>query len=167
MEQEQLLEKLRQIRLLCLDFDGVMTDNRVLVSEDGIESVFCNRGDGMGIELLKKHTNVEIIVLSKETNKVTAARCNKLKIDCVHGIENKAENLRRAMESRGLKSEEVCFIGNDVNDLGCLELAGVGIVVADSHAEIIAKAGYVTKAKGGWGAVREICDLIIKAKRQI
>ena len=78
----------KKIKLLVLDFDGVMTDNRVLVTEDGKEAVFCNRSDGLGIEMLKKR-EIEVVVISKEKNKVVQARCQKLKIKFLQGIENK------------------------------------------------------------------------------
>lgn len=151
---------LKKIKLLVLDFDGVMTDNRVLVSEDGKESVFCNRGDGLGIEMLKKK-GIEVVVISKETNKVVQARCKKLKIECWDSIDEKYKLFLREIKKRNLKLENVCFIGNDINDLECIKNAGIGVAVADSYKSVLRIADYITKKRGGEGAVREIADLIL------
>jgi YrbI family 3-deoxy-D-manno-octulosonate 8-phosphate phosphatase len=157
------IKKFKKIKLLVLDFDGVMTDNRVLVSEDGKEFVFCYRGDGLGIEMLRKK-GIEVIVISKEKNPVVQARCNKLKIECWQGIDDKETIFLREIKKRGLNLEDVCFIGNDITDLGCIKKAGLGIAVADSEEPLLDIADYVTKRKGGKGAVREICNLILKSK---
>jgi len=159
-----IIKKFKRIKLLVLDFDGVMTDNRVLVSEDGKESVFCNRSDGLGVELLKKE-GIEVVVISKEKNKVVQARCKKLKIKCWNGIDNKYKLFLKEIKKRKLKLENICFIGNDISDLNCVRAAGVGIAVADSHSSLLKIADYITKEKGGEGAVREITELIIKSKK--
>jgi len=137
-----------------------MTDNRVLVQEDGKEAVFCNRGDGLGIEILKK-AGVEVLVISKEKNKVVLARCKKLKIKCLNNIDNKYNLFLKEVKKRNLKLETVCFVGNDVNDLQCIKNAGIGVAVADSHQSVLDIADYVTKKKGGEGVVREVADLIL------
>lgn len=161
---KKLTEKLKKIKLLVLDFDGVMTDNRVLVSEDGKESVFCNRGDGLGIDMLKKK-GIEVIVISKERNKVVKARCKKLKIKCFNGIDNKKQTLLRKFKKRRLKKENVCFVGNDINDIECLEAAGFKAAINESHKSVLKIADYVTKKTGGKGAVREIAELILGSKK--
>lgn len=159
-----LTEKFKKIKLLVLDFDGVMTDNRVLISENGEESVFCNRSDGLGIEMLK-NKGIEVVVVSKEKNKVVQARCEKLKIECWQGVDKKEAIFLREIEKRGLNLENVCFIGNDINDLECIKNAGIGIAVADSEKPLLDVADYITKRKGGRGAVRELCSLILESKR--
>ena len=156
-------KKFQKIKLLVLDFDGVMTDNRVLVQEDGKEAVFCNRGDGLGIEILKK-AGVEVLVISKEKNKVVLARCKKLKIKCLNNIDNKYNLFLKEVKKRNLKLETVCFVGNDVNDLQCIKNAGIGVAVADSQQSVLDIADYVTKKKGGEGVVREVADLILTHK---
>lgn len=160
---DKLKEKFQKIKLLVVDFDGVMTDNRVLVSEDGTESVFCNRSDGLGIEMLKKK-GIEVLVISKEKNKVVQARCKKLKIKCLQGIDDKDSLFLKEIKRRKLKLENVCFIGNDINDLDCIKSAGIGVAVADSYKLALEIADYVTKKKGGEGVVREVVDLILKRK---
>jgi YrbI family 3-deoxy-D-manno-octulosonate 8-phosphate phosphatase len=162
--QNSINKKAKKIKLLVLDFDGVLTNNKVIVDEHGKESVICDRSDGMGIEILKKRTNVEIIVLSKERNKTVGARCKKLGIKSIQGVDDKANALNFEIKKRGLSYSEVCFVGNDINDLACLKKAGIGIGVADSHTSVLKKADYITTKKGGDGAVREICELLLKAK---
>jgi len=154
----------KKIKLLILDFDGVLTDNRVLVSEDGKESVFCSREDSLGIDLLKNKTDVEVIVLSTEKNKVVQTRCNKLKIDCFQGIDKKFELFLRLIKKKNLNRSQVCFIGNDINDLKCIKEAGIGVGVADSYPLVLKVADYITKKRGGLGAIREVCNIILRAK---
>lgn len=153
--------QIKQIKLLACDFDGVMTDNTVIADENGKEYVVCNRADGMGIELLK-NKGIEVIVISKESNKVVKARCGKLKIPCIQGINDKLPILKKELAKRSLSQEEVCFVGNDINDIECIKYAGIGIAVMDSYPEVKKAANIVTKKKGGEGAVREVADMVLK-----
>ncbi len=155
---------LAAVRLLVLDFDGVMTDDRVLVHQDGSEAVLCHRGDGLGIERLGA-AGVEVMVLSKERNPVVGARCQKLGIGCHQGQDDKLPLLRGLAAARGLTAAEIAFVGNDVNDLECLAWAGVSFAVADARPEALAAAGYRTNRPGGQGAVREVCELLLEARR--
>jgi N-acylneuraminate cytidylyltransferase len=151
------------IQLLVFDFDGVMTDNRVLVFDDGREAVLCSRGDGMGLEMLRK-AGVPLAVISKEINPVVGARCAKLKIPCLQGIGDKLAELTRIVGERGLDLAQVGYVGNDVNDLQCMHAAGVAIAPADAHPDALRAADVVTAAPGGFGAVREVCDLLLAAR---
>ena len=153
------------IRLLVLDFDGVMTDDRVIVCEDGKESVVCHRGDGLGIEMLKRAGRPETIVISRERNPVVAVRCSKLGLQCCHGVEDKLELLKRECESRGLGADEVAYVGNDLNDLACLKWVGMAIAVGDACPTVKDTCGFVTKAFGGDGAVREIAEWFVDSQR--
>ena len=148
------------IKLLALDFDGVMTDNSVIVDENGKESVVCNRSDGMGVEKIKNH-GIDVIVISKEQNKVVKARCDKLKIHCVHGIDDKLSILKKEIERRNIKSEDVCFVGNDVNDIECIQYVGLGVAVNNAYPEVKKVAKIITENNGGNGAVREVIDKIL------
>jgi len=148
------------IKLLAMDFDGVLTNNKVIVDENGKESVVCNRSDSLGIDLLKKQ-GIDIVVISKETNKVVKARCKKLKINCNSGIDDKISILKKEIESRNLKAKDVCFIGNDINDIECIKYAGLGIAVNDAYPDVKKAADFITKKNGGEGAVREIIDKIL------
>lgn len=158
-------EQLARIRLLVLDFDGVLTDNRVLVDEDGGESVFCHRGDGLGLQMLRD-AGVEPFVLSKERNPVVGARCRKLGIAYHQGEDHKLTKLRAVCRERGLESAEVAYVGNDVNDLECMEWVGTSVAVADAVSSVLAMARWTTAADGGRGAVREVCDELLEARRE-
>jgi len=151
------------IDLLVLDFDGVLTDNRVWTDQDGRESVAANRSDSEGLSRLRK-AGVEALVISKEVNPVVAARCRKLKLPFVQGIEEKGPALRRLLEERGVDPGRVVYLGNDTNDLPCFPLVGWAAAVADAHAEVVRRADFTLTKKGGRGAVRELCDLILSRK---
>lgn len=154
---------LSAIRLLVLDFDGVMTDNRVAVHQDGTEAVHCDRSDGFGLERLRQRGRVEAVVLSKEENPVVAARCVKLGLPCFHGYDDKLPKLRELAAERGLAAAEIAYVGNDLNDLEAMSWCGVAVAVADAYPEVRAAADYVTRRAGGRGAVREVCDLLLAA----
>jgi N-acylneuraminate cytidylyltransferase len=153
---------LRDVKLLALDFDGVLTDNRVLVLEDGREGVLCSRGDGFGFDLLRA-IGFPAVVISKEGNPVVGARCKKLKLPCAQGIGDKLPVLERFAREHGLGLDRVAFMGNDLNDLECLRACRLAIAPADAQPEILQIAGLITAAPGGYGAVREICDAIVRA----
>jgi N-acylneuraminate cytidylyltransferase len=156
-----LTARLASIRLLVLDFDGVMTDNRVLVMEDGKEAVFCNRGDGLGLSMLGQK-RIEVVVISKEKNPVVTARCRKLGMECVQDCNDKLSCLSALASSRNLSAAEIAYVGNDVNDLACLRWVGLPIAVADGAREVRSVAHYITRLPGGHGAVREVCDLLLQ-----
>ena len=151
------------VSLLVLDFDGVLTDDRVYVNQDGEETIAAHRGDGMGIAKLKK-AGVEVIILSKEKNPVVNARGNKLNVPVYQGIDDKDKKLSEIIKDKGLSAERVVYVGNDVNDLPCFPLVGLAVAVADALPEVIDQAGLVLSKNGGFGAVREICDLISETK---
>ena len=159
-----LTERLRPIRLAAFDFDGVFTDNAVYVSQDGTEMVRCLRSDGLGLQMLAP-LGVTTIVISTEKNPVVTARTRKLGVRCIQGCDDKREALERVVAELGLTMRETAFVGNDVNDLDCLKVVGLPIVVADAHEDVVAHAVYRTVTPGGYGAVREVCDLIASVKR--
>ena len=146
------------IRLVAFDFDGVFTDNMVYVLEDGSEIVRCFRGDGIGLRKLER-AGIKPVIISTETNSVVSARSRKLKIRCEQGCEDKRAVLNAMIKEMDITLDQVAFVGNDVNDLPCLDCVGLPIVVRDAHSDVLPYALYQTKAKGGHGAVREICDL--------
>ncbi len=149
------------VKVLFLDFDGVMTDNRVWTDQDGRETVAASRGDGFGIQMLVK-AGVPVIVISKERNPVVAARCKKLGIPYRQGIDDKTGVLKREQAKLGVDPAETVFVGNDLNDLPAFPLVGWGVAVADAHPEVLRKADFVLSKNVGFGAVREICDLILE-----
>jgi 3-deoxy-D-manno-octulosonate 8-phosphate phosphatase (KDO 8-P phosphatase) len=161
MPQEKLHamdEIICRIRLVAFDFDGVFTDNMVYVSEDGTEAVRCFRSDGIGLQKLKK-MGIETVIISTEANPVVSARARKLEIRCIQDCQDKRTVLEEMAHDQGIRLSEVAFVGNDINDLPCLECVGLPIVVQDAHQDVMSTALYQTKNPGGHGAVREVCDL--------
>ena len=150
-----------QVDLLVLDFDGVMTDDRVWVNQEGGETVAANRRDGLGIAMLRK-LGIPMLVLSTETNPIVSARCRKLELPAIQGVADKANALRSLLVERQLDPQHVVYLGNDVNDLPCFSLVGCAIAVADAHPDVIAQADLVLSHRGGHGAVRELCDRILQ-----
>jgi YrbI family 3-deoxy-D-manno-octulosonate 8-phosphate phosphatase len=148
------------IGLVAFDFDGVMTDDRAHVLEDGTEGVTVSRSDGMGIELLR-HRGLPMVVISKERNPVVARRCEKLAIDCLQGVEDKWTILRRWLDEREVDPRSVIYLGNDVNDLECFRHVGLAVAVADAHPTVLTAADLVLARPGGRGAVRELADLLL------
>ncbi|KUK46389.1 MAG: Putative N-acylneuraminate cytidylyltransferase [Anaerolinea thermophila] len=159
MEKEQMPQK---ISMLIMDFDGVMTDDRVWVDEDGREMVAANRSDGMGLELVRKQLNIPIIVISKEKNPVVARRCEKLHLPYRQGVDKKASVIKTILAEQKIDPKQVAYIGNDVNDLECFDLVGYRVAPADAHESVRRKADLILQNKGGHGAVRELCDRILK-----
>jgi N-acylneuraminate cytidylyltransferase len=152
---------IQNVKALVMDFDGVFTDNRALVFEDGREAVFVSRGDGMGISLLRR-VDFPMIVISTERNPVVSVRCKKLQIECVQGVDDKLPVLRDWVSKIGVELGETAYVGNDINDVECMEAVGVGIAVADAHEPALKVANIVLSASGGHGAVREVVDMIIR-----
>lgn len=162
-EQLILRKKLalpQAIEAVLFDFDGVMTDNKVIVSEDGKESVVCDRSDGMGISQLKK-LKIKTAVLSTEVNPVVSARCKKLSLECYQGLRhNKEQTLIEWCEENNINKKNVVYMGNDINDIECMKLVGCSVVPSDAHPKVTSYANIVLDKKGGNGAVRNLCDLI-------
>ncbi|MGE3519678.1 MAG: HAD hydrolase family protein [Vicinamibacterales bacterium] len=148
-----------RLRLVVFDFDGVMTDNRVWVADDGAESVVCDRGDGLGLSMLRT-LGVETLVLSTERNPVVGARCRKLDLPFCQGVPDKADHLRRLLVERRIAPCQVVYVGNDVNDLACMQMVGCSVAVADAHPAVRRVADIILTRVGGRGAVRELCDRI-------
>jgi 3-deoxy-D-manno-octulosonate 8-phosphate phosphatase (KDO 8-P phosphatase) len=151
-------ERILSVRLIAFDFDGVFTDNKVYVFQDGSEAVCCFRGDGIGLDKLKR-LGIESVVLSTEVNPIVGVRSRKLGIRCVQGCTDKRAVLRGIAEELGLSLDQVAYVGNDLNDSTCLSSVGLPMVVQDAHPDVAALALYRTEVAGGQGAVREICDL--------
>jgi YrbI family 3-deoxy-D-manno-octulosonate 8-phosphate phosphatase len=170
-----LEEAFSKIRLIVTDFDGVWTDNKVIHFEDNKEAIVRSKGDSLGIDLLAqagvydkqnymegKH-DIDIIILSKETNSVVKSVAKKIHVKYVDSVENKHLKLEEEVGRRGLDMSEVIFIGNDFNDIGCIKIAGVGIAVSDAEPYVKSQADYVTRRAGGCGAVREVIELVLRA----
>lgn len=149
------------VALVVFDFDGVMTDNRVLVDQDGKESVFCDRGDGMGVDRLLA-AGVPALILSKERNPVVEARAAKLKLPVAQSVDRKSDFLSMWCREKGIDPGQVVYVGNDLNDLECFDLVGCSVAVADAVPEVLERADLVLSRPGGRGAVREICEAVLQ-----
>jgi N-acylneuraminate cytidylyltransferase len=150
------------IKLIICDFDGVITDNHVITDQDGRESVIASRSDSMHIKTLREK-GIELMILSSEPNPVVLARAKKMGVDAIHnlGMEHKDHAMLEVLEQKNIKAENVIYIGNDLNDLPCFEIAGWSVAVADAYPEVIRAADHVLTKNGGHGAVRELCELIL------
>ncbi|MEK6744577.1 MAG: HAD hydrolase family protein [Nitrospirota bacterium] len=149
----------KKIKLIVYDFDGVMTDNRVYLREDGLESVVVNRSDGLAVEIIR-NMGIQQIILSKEKNKVVVSRANKLGIPVLNGVDNKKEILEIYCLERSIRLSDVIYIGNDINDVGALRSVGYPMCPKDAYPEAIAAAQYILPAIGGSGVVRELLDYL-------
>ena len=145
------------IKLIVYDFDGVMTDNRVFVTQDCKESVACNRGDGLGIDMIKG-MSIPQIILSTETSNVVLQRAEKLGIFAIHGTGNKKNSLSSYCLKKDIFLKKVLYVGNDLNDMDVMRRVGFPICPADAHEKIRELSIHITKAKGGGGVVRELAD---------
>lgn len=154
------------VKLVLFDFDGVFTDNKVYVREDGTETVVCSRADGMGIERLKA-AGIDCMVLSGENNPVVAARCRKLNVSCTQSVIDKGQAIEEIAAEKGVPLEEICFVGNDLNDLDAMEKAGFAVAVHDADPAVRRAADLVLKKAGGNGAVRELCEKLIEENHPV
>ena len=155
------------IRLLVLDFDGVITDNRVWTDEHGRETVASTRSDSMRLKMLQA-AGIEAVILSSEPNPVVVARAKKIGVQAVHGvgIHAKGQALLHLLEERNVQAGETVYVGNDLNDLPCFEIAGWAVAVADAFTEVRRAADFTLSNPGGHGAVRELCELILKSLQE-
>ena len=147
----------RLVRLVVFDFDGVFTDNTVWTDDAGNEWVRSWRGDGLGLGKLRE-AGIPAWVLSTEAHPVVGRRCEKLGIPYRQGLADKRAALEALATEVGVALADVAYVGNDINDADCLRIVGVPIVVHDAHPEVLPLARYRTRAAGGFGAVREICE---------
>ncbi len=151
------------IKLIICDFDGVVTDNLVITDQDGRESVVASRSDSMHIKTLREK-GIELMILSSELNPVVNARAKKIGVEAIHGVglQDKGRVMREVLERKNIKAENVIYVGNDLNDLPCFEVGGWNVAVADAYPEVIRAADYVLTKTGGHGAVRELCEIVLK-----
>ena len=150
-----------QIDTILLDFDGVLTDNKVTVDQTGKEYVQCNRSDGLAIRALKKK-KYKFLVISSERNNVVKARCKKLKIKCINAIEDKKICISKLAARGILDLSKTLYIGNDLNDYYAMKLCILSCCPYDSHKKIKKIADYTLLKKGGEGVLMEIAEKILK-----
>lgn len=150
-----------KISLIVFDFDGVLTDNRVWVMENGREAVACSRADGLGFSILRGH-GVSLLILSTETNPVVRARARKLKVPVLHSIKDKGSALAHYCRKHRYALTEVAFVGNHVNDLPAMRIVSYPIAVRDAHASVKRIAWKVLKTQGGQGVSCEIAERLLR-----
>ena len=150
------------VKLIICDFDGVVTDNLVITDQDGKESVVASRSDSMHIKKLRE-MGIEVMILSSEANPVVMARAKKMGVEAIHnvGMQDKGRVMREVLEQKNVKAEHVIYLGNDLNDLPCFEIAGWSVAVADAYPEVVRAADHVLTKTGGHGAIRELCETVL------
>ena len=154
----------QSIRLLVLDVDGVMTDGNLYFTNQGEEFKAFNTLDGQGIKLLQA-CGVEVAIITGRSSRLVQHRADNLGIrHLIQGREDKAIALAELMKNTQMNYHEIAFLGDDLPDLACIQLVGLGLAVANAHEIVKQHASYTTQLAGGYGAVREICDCILKAQ---
>jgi N-acylneuraminate cytidylyltransferase len=154
------------LKMIICDFDGVITDNLVLTDETGKEAVMASRSDSMRVRELRNR-GIEVMILSSEPNPVVKARAEKMGVEAIHGIDisSKGEALKGLLKDKKVDGSQIIYIGNDFNDLPCFEIAGWAVAVADAFPEVLQAADHVLSRPGGHGAVRELCELVIRSMK--
>jgi N-acylneuraminate cytidylyltransferase len=151
------------VAAVVTDFDGVHTDDTVTTDAEGRESVRVSRSDGMGVARLRE-AGIPVLILSAETNPVVSARARKLRVDVRQGVDDKVSALIEWAAMQGVPLSQVAYIGNDVNDLGCLEVVGFPVAVPEAHPLVLAAARVIVSRAGGRGAVRELAERVLRAR---
>jgi N-acylneuraminate cytidylyltransferase len=161
LRREQRKHIPADLRAVVFDFDGVFTDNRVVLDQHGNEYVACNRADGLALARLRDR-RLLLLVLSSETNPVVAARCRKLGLPFIDSAAHKWPTLRDWLDRHGIAPRQVAYLANDLNDLECLAHVGCGVAVADAYPEVKSLAKIILTTRGGRGAVREFADFLFE-----
>ena len=170
MPKISFVSKWQNFHTIIFDFDGVFTDNKVYVDENGKETIKCDRADGLALDILRKfkeknNWEIDYFILSKEKNSVVQKRSEKLKIKCYRNIGDKKLFIKNYLIKRFsnyIESKEgVIYVGNDLNDLSAIQLCGFSIAPFDAHHIIKSEVSIVLQKKGGDGFVREVIERII------
>lgn len=157
-------DKLKNIKLLLLDVDGVLTDGRITFTDDGRELKSFNSKDGVGLKLLQQ-MGVKAGIVTARVSPIVKRRCDELGVTLIfEGVHNKAEVLSLVTERTGFTPDEIAYMGDDLIDIGLMRKVAAGIAPANAHAVVLQHADVVTTANGGCACVREACDLILKAR---
>jgi 3-deoxy-D-manno-octulosonate 8-phosphate phosphatase (KDO 8-P phosphatase) len=164
--EERLLNKIKRVKLLILDVDGVMTDGRIVMDDAGLESKQFDVRDGHGLKILMRF-GIDVVLLTGRRSRVVEYRAADLGITEIHqGVWNKTEVFAEILKRRGITPEETACVGDDLVDIPLLRRAGFSVAVADAVPEARRIADYVTHHGGGRGAVREVCEVILKAQNR-
>ena len=161
---ERARQKAARLALMGFDVDGVLTDGMLYFSSQGDEMKAFSSLDGHGLKMLQR-AGVEVAIISGRSSRALELRAANLGIDELHmGVEDKGALLTRLARQRGIDLARAGYMGDDVVDLPILRLCGFSATVADGHPEVLSRVDYVASRGGGRGAVREVCDLIIRAQ---
>lgn len=158
-----LLDKMKAIRLLVCDVDGVFSDGRIYLGNDGEELKAFHTRDGYGIKALQ-NCGIQVAVITGRQSNIVQTRMQSLGVaHILQGQEQKQQALSQLASKLGFKPEQIAAIGDDMPDLGMYAVAAVSIAVQDAHPAVLHQADFVTRMRGGFGAVREVCDLLLQA----
>lgn len=161
LKKKKVNSVLRNIKLIVYDFDGVFTDNKVILREDGLESVIVNRADGLAIGIIKD-LGIRQIILTTETNRVVEVRAKKLGIPVVKGVSNKKETLIACCKQNNIHLQDVAYVGNDLNDLEVMKIVGFPLCPSDACEEIKSISKIVLSIPGGGGVAKDLIRYIDK-----
>jgi 3-deoxy-D-manno-octulosonate 8-phosphate phosphatase (KDO 8-P phosphatase) len=160
----QLERRASRIKLLLMDCDGVLTDGRLWLTEEGDDQKSFNTRDGLGLSLLHRE-GLRSGIISGRNSRAVTRRAQELGIEFVRqGDPDKIEAFQQILQQAGVDENEVAFIGDDLNDIPIMQRAELAVAVADAAVETLSVAHYVTQARGGQGAVREVIELILKSQ---
>lgn len=148
-----------RVKLIIYDFDGVMTDNKIVLREDGLESVTVNRSDGLAVSLFKG-LGIKQLIVSTEKNRVVSVRAKKIGISVIQGCGDKKEAVRRFCRKNSIRPDNVVYVGNDLNDLNAMKYVGYPVCPSDACKEVKNISLAVLHSNGGSGVVRELFDVI-------
>jgi 3-deoxy-D-manno-octulosonate 8-phosphate phosphatase (KDO 8-P phosphatase) len=158
------LDKLKRIKLLLLDVDGVLTDGSVIYHDTGAETKVFHIKDGLGIRMLMD-AGIEVGIVTGRTSRALRHRCDNLGISLIFDrVRDKTGVLEVISKQRGVGAEHIAFVGDDLVDIPLMKRVGLSVAVADAHETVVEHADMVTDAQGGAGAVREVCEAILKAQ---
>lgn len=162
--ENSLTEKIRKVKLLILDVDGVLTDGRIIYDSKGRDSKFFDVHDGLGVYLLKR-AGIKTVLITAKGSKTIKHRAKDMQVEEFYeDIFPKTKILAQILDKHRVAKEEICFIGDDLVDLSIMKAVGFPVAVANACQDILDAASYVTKRSGGRGAVREIAELILKTQ---
>ncbi len=145
----------QSLECIFYDFDGVMTDNRCLVDQNGVEAVFVNRSDGYAISKIHE-LGIPQIIISTEKNPVVEKRAEKLGIPVIYGVTDKGNTIQAYCSEKGIQASKTLFIGNDLNDLSAFHIVGMRGAPADAEEEILSIADWISDQNGGDGVIRDL-----------
>ena len=164
---DNILKQAKDIKLLVCDVDGVFSDGRIYLGNDGEELKAFHTKDGFGIKALGA-SGVDVAIITGRTSNIVTNRMQALKVKhIIQGTEDKLPALKSLQDSLHLATNQIAYVGDDTPDLACINYAGLGIAVNDAHPSVLNGADFTTFSRGGFGAVREICDLIMQAQNTL